>query len=69
MTICAAVVGAGRMGSVVAERLPKSTKKIIIDIDLEKARRLAGKVDGSPRTAWKVPEKLTWLLWCCRRPY
>ena len=48
MTICAAVVGAGRMGSVVAERLPKSTKKIIIDIDLEKARRLAGKVDGIP---------------------
>lgn len=48
MSICAAVVGAGRMGSVVAEQLPKSTQKIIIDIDLEKAGRLAEIVGGIP---------------------
>jgi len=48
MSICVAVVGAGRMGSVVAKQLPESTKKIIIDVDFEKARRLAGKVAGIP---------------------
>ncbi len=48
MTICMAVVGAGRMGSVVAEQLPDSTKKIIIDIDIDKARLLAEKVGGIP---------------------
>ena len=48
MSICVAVVGAGRMGSVVAGQLPGRTKKIIIDIDLKKARLLAEKVDGTP---------------------
>lgn len=48
MSICMAVVGAGRMGSVVAGQLPQSTKKIIIDMDLEKASRLAEKVGGTP---------------------
>ena len=48
MSICMAVVGAGRMGSVVAGQLPKRTKKIIIDIDPEKASRLAETVGGIP---------------------
>ena len=48
MPICVAVVGAGRMGSVVAQQLPENTKKIIIDIDLNKARLLSEKVDGTP---------------------
>ena len=48
MSICMAVVGAGRMGSVVAGQLPDSTKKIIIDIDPEKASRLAESVGGMP---------------------
>ena len=48
MSICMAVVGAGRMGSVVAGQLPKRTKKIIIDIDPEKASRLAETVEGVP---------------------
>lgn len=47
MSNCTAVVGAGRMGSVVAEQLPGSTKKIIIDRDLEKAAGLAEKVKGT----------------------
>ena len=48
MSICVAVVGAGRMGEVVAKQLPKRTQKIIIDIDLEKADRLAEIVTGIP---------------------
>ena len=48
MSICVAVVGAGRMGSVVAGQLPARTKKIIIDIDRGEARRLAEKVKGTP---------------------
>ena len=46
MSICVAVVGAGRMGTVVAKQLPKRTQKIIIDIDLEKADQLAERVAG-----------------------
>ena len=48
MSICMAVVGAGRMGSVVAAKLPKRTQKIIIDMDFSKACRLADKVEGIP---------------------
>jgi len=48
MSICVAVVGAGRMGAVVAKQLPKRTQKIIIDIDLAKAGRLAEIVTGMP---------------------
>lgn len=47
MSICMAVVGAGRMGSVVAGQLPKRTNKVIIDIDPEKASRLAETVGGT----------------------
>ena len=46
MPICTAVVGAGRMGSVVARQLPKRTKKIIIDSDREKALHLAQSIKG-----------------------
>ena len=46
MAVCVAVVGAGRMGSVVAKQLPDRTEKIIIDIDLEKASQLAERVGG-----------------------
>ncbi|RJQ65427.1 MAG: NAD(P)-dependent oxidoreductase [Desulfobacteraceae bacterium] len=46
MSFCTAVVGAGRMGSLIAEQLPAGTEKIIIDSDLEKASRLAEKVKG-----------------------
>lgn len=45
-SICMAILGAGRMGSVVAERIPQATRKIIIDIDLEKARGLVERVGG-----------------------
>ncbi len=48
MSLCVAVIGAGRMGSVLAERLPDTTKKIIIDKDITKARLLADKVAGIP---------------------
>ncbi len=57
MSICMAVVGAGRMGSIVAGQLPGSTEKIIIDIDLEKARQLAEKVDGNPSDSLESAKK------------
>ena len=41
-----AVIGAGRMGSVIARQLPPSTRKIIVDTDSEKAGVLADAVDG-----------------------
>jgi hypothetical protein len=47
MSITVAVIGAGRMGSVVTRQLPPDTKKIIIDTDLAKASELAKAVDGS----------------------
>ena len=46
MPLCTAVIGAGRMGCFVAGQLPKNTKKLIIDIDLQKARHLADRVGG-----------------------
>ena len=57
MSICIAVVGAGRMGSVVAGQLPDSTKKIIIDIDPEKASRLAESVGGMPSDSLESANK------------
>jgi hypothetical protein len=47
MSITVAVIGAGRMGSVVTRQLPPNTKKIIIDTDLAKASELAKAVGGS----------------------
>jgi len=46
MPNCTAVIGAGRMGTVVVGQLPKDTKKVIIDNDLEKARLLADRAGG-----------------------
>lgn len=46
MAVCAAVIGAGRMGSVVAARLPRDTRKIIYDKDGHKAEQLAAQIDG-----------------------
>lgn len=46
MPPCTAVIGAGRMGRVVAAQLSDKIKKVIIDIDLEKARHLAERVGG-----------------------
>ncbi len=57
MSICMAIVGAGRMGSVVAGQLPKSTNKIIIDIDSEKASRLAETVGGMPSDSLESANK------------
>ena len=57
MSICMAIVGAGRMGSVVAGQLPKSTHKIIIDIDSEKASRLAETVGGMPSDSLESANK------------
>ena len=54
MSITVAVVGAGRMGSVIARRLPPDTNKIIIDTVPAKASELAEAVGGS----WSVsPEQ------------
>lgn len=46
MSISMAVVGAGRMGTVLARQIPTETKKIIIDMDLNKAVQLAKEVNG-----------------------
>lgn len=46
MSVIAAVIGAGRMGSVVAKQLPESTAKIVINRSLERAQALAAQVQG-----------------------
>jgi glycerol-3-phosphate dehydrogenase len=46
MAVSVAVVGAGRMGAVVAAQLPAATRKIIIDTDIITARRVATGVGG-----------------------
>lgn len=47
MNLTAAVLGAGRMGSFVGLQLPEDVKKIIIDTDEPKAKKLAEEVGGS----------------------
>lgn len=51
MTIFTAVVGAGRMGSVIAGQLPRGTRKIIIDIDLQRAAQVAQNIGGESSDA------------------
>jgi len=46
MGIAAAVIGAGRMGSVVARQLPRGNRTVIIDLDQEKAKQLSQEVNG-----------------------
>jgi len=57
METVVAVVGAGRMGSVVAKQLPDITKKIIIDLDEQKAQELAGKVAGQAATTLEAAKE------------
>jgi pyrroline-5-carboxylate reductase len=54
MPITVAVIGAGRMGSVIAGQLPQGTKKIILDAEGEKARLLAEKVGGTPADSYEA---------------
>lgn len=46
MSVEVAVIGAGRMGSVVFKQLPPETKKVIINKSLAKAKNLAEQVNG-----------------------
>ncbi|MDX9872588.1 MAG: NAD(P)-binding domain-containing protein [Clostridia bacterium] len=46
MSVTAAVIGAGRMGSVVVKQFPESTQKIVIDRHPERAEALAAQVQG-----------------------
>jgi 6-phosphogluconate dehydrogenase (decarboxylating) len=54
MPITVAVIGAGRMGSVIAGQLPEGTKKIIIDQEMKKARLLAERVGGTPAGSYEA---------------
>lgn len=51
MKKCVAVIGAGKMGSVVAGQLPRESLKVIIDHNMDKAKELAYKVDGKYDTS------------------
>ena len=54
MPITVAVIGAGRMGSVIAGQLPEGTKKIIVDRDVKKAGLLAERVGGVPAGSYEA---------------
>lgn len=56
MDIIVAVVGAGRMGSVVARQLPSATTKIIIDLDEQKANSLASVVNGKAASSLEAAQ-------------
>jgi ketopantoate reductase len=47
MPFRAAVIGAGRLGSVVAQRLPEETEVIVFDIQADKGRQLAETAGGT----------------------
>lgn len=47
MTLKVAVIGAGRMGSIVGKQLPNDVEKLIIDTDEAKAKALAEEIGGS----------------------
>jgi len=53
MHMKAAVAGAGRMGSLVAEMLPAGTEKVVIDRELAAAERVAGKIGGSAADGYR----------------
>ncbi len=44
------VIGAGRMGKIIARQLPEETRKIIIDQKLQRAEELASAIDGIAST-------------------
>jgi 6-phosphogluconate dehydrogenase (decarboxylating) len=54
MAVTVAVIGAGRMGSIIAGQLPEGTKKIIVDQEVEKARLLAERVGGAPADSFEA---------------
>lgn len=56
MEITVAVIGAGRMGSVVSRQLPLTTRKIIIDLDAQKAQELASAVNGKAATSLEAAQ-------------
>ncbi|HCP15576.1 MAG TPA: hypothetical protein DIT32_07450 [Peptococcaceae bacterium] len=47
MTLKVAVIGAGRMGSIVGKQLPNDVEKLIIDTDETKAKALAEEIGGA----------------------
>lgn len=51
MTLKVAIIGAGRMGSIVGKQLPEDVEKIIIDTDEAKAKALAEAIDGTYATS------------------
>lgn len=50
MTLKVAIIGAGRMGSIVGKQLPGDVEKIIIDTDEAKAKELAAAIGGTYAT-------------------
>lgn len=57
MTIAFAVVGAGRMGSIVIQQVPEDTKKLVIDLDKEKAQEIALKIKGTAYTSLEAAKE------------
>ncbi|MBQ7535296.1 MAG: NAD(P)-binding domain-containing protein [Stomatobaculum sp.] len=53
MALTAAVLGAGRMGSVAAEQLPGDVRKLIVDMDEAAAKRIAEKTGGEAHTDYE----------------
>lgn len=47
MTLKVAVIGAGRMGSIVGKQLPNDVEKLVIDTDEIKAKALAEEIGGT----------------------
>jgi len=47
MTLKVAVIGAGRMGSIVGKQLPSNVEKLIIDTNEEKAKACAEEIGGT----------------------
>lgn len=64
MQTTVAVVGAGRMGSVVAAQIPASTRTIVIDRNIDKARRLAERIGGTAadRLAAAAPAQMVFVV-------
>lgn len=51
MKLKVAIIGAGRMGSIVGQQLPADVEKIIIDTEEEKAKALAEEIGGNYATS------------------
>jgi len=57
MRVVVAVIGAGRMGTVVAKQLPGETRKMIIDLNQAQADKLAELVAGEAYTALEAAKE------------